>query len=220
MADVRGLVIVGAGGFGREVWFIVRDAQRAGLLTCQVVGFADSQRDAPGAEGLPVDVLGDVDDIDWGSDLGAVVAVGDPAIRAELRSRLSLLNVPLVTVVHPTALVADDAVVGAGAVIAPFAWVSTHSDVGTNVVVNGHSLIGHHSAVGNDSVVSPHVSVSGHALVGERVLLGTHVTVNPGVSVGANCRVASGAVIARDVVPNSLAAGVPATSRVMYASND
>ena len=217
-ASVRGLVIVGAGGFGREVWFTARDAHRAGLLTCPVVGFADSQRDATGADGLPVDVLGDIDDINWGSELGAVVAVGDPTIRADLRMRLDALAVPLVTVIHPTAVVADDAVVGAGTVIAPFAWVSTSTQLGTNVVVNGHALVGHHSVVGDDSVVSPHVSVSGHARIGERVLLGTHATVNPAVSIGDRCRVASGSVVVRDVEPHSLAAGAPAVSRVMYAS--
>lgn len=216
MNSMRALVIVGAGGLGREVWHICQAAKSAGTLAAPVLGFTDAQSTALKDRRIDATVLGDIEDLDWNSGLGAVIAVGDPATRAALRARVLAAGGSEVSVVHPSAVVHAGASVGAGCVVAPFAHISCDTTVADSVVVNVYALVGHDATVGECSVLSPYAAVCGDVTIGERVLLGTHSVVNPGLTVGRGSRVGSGAVITRDVPPLSLAAGVPATSRVMY----
>ncbi len=46
--------------------------------------------------------------------------------------------------------------------------------------------------------------------IGERVWIGANVTVLPGVTIGENAIVAAGAVVTKDVPPNTIVGGVPA----------
>lgn len=46
--------------------------------------------------------------------------------------------------------------------------------------------------------------------IGKRVWLGANVTILPGVTIGDNAIVAAGAVVAKDVQPNTVVGGVPA----------
>ncbi|MCD7855434.1 MAG: sugar O-acetyltransferase [Clostridiales bacterium] len=47
-------------------------------------------------------------------------------------------------------------------------------------------------------------------VVGDRVWIGANVTILPGVTIGDNAIIAAGAVVAKDVPADSIAAGVPA----------
>ena len=52
--------------------------------------------------------------------------------------------------------------------------------------------------------------VSAPIRIGNRVWIGSHSTILPGVTVGDGAVVAAGAVVTKDVPPNTVVAGVPA----------
>jgi acetyltransferase-like isoleucine patch superfamily enzyme len=47
-------------------------------------------------------------------------------------------------------------------------------------------------------------------IIGNNVWIGAHATVLPGVSIGENAVIAAGAVVTKDVPPNTVVGGVPA----------
>ena len=47
-------------------------------------------------------------------------------------------------------------------------------------------------------------------VIGDKVWIGANATVLPGVTIGKGAIVAAGAVVTRDVPPNTIVAGVPA----------
>lgn len=209
------IVVLGAGGLGREVLAYACDAERAGWPH-RVRGFADDNPSALVGVDVGVDVLGPLRDHSLLAG-DVIIAAGDPLMRRELRMRVAAAGGRLVSLVHPSTYVAADARIGDGAVIAPGAFVGVGATVSANAVVNVLASVGHDVVVGVDSVLSPHAALSGASRIGEAVLLGTHSTLTPGVQVGDWSKVAAGAVVSRDAPPGSLVAGNPAKGRVIFA---
>jgi sugar O-acyltransferase (sialic acid O-acetyltransferase NeuD family) len=212
--DVRGVVIVGAGGFGREVYRYAHDCREAGVLEADVVGFADDRPDA--LKGFDVGpMLGRPGDLAW-DRLGAVIAVGDPTARDVLAGLVRTSGGVLASLVHPTAYVAGGAVLGSGVVLCPFAFVSTDVTLGEGTVLNTYASVGHDCQVGASVVLSPYAVLNGNCWVGDRVFLGTHATVTPGRRIGHGSKISAGGVVFRDVPDHALAVGNPAKARVMF----
>ena len=197
MAD--GLLIVGAGGLGREVYDFAVASERT------VIAFIDDA-----VEGLaPVAA----------ADPGAgeyVIAVGEPVTRLKIAEQLMSRGCRFASIVHPTAIIGSRVKLGAGCIVAPLAYVGPDASLGPHSVLNVHAVVGHDSHVGAYSVLSPHVAVGGNCSLGHGVFLGTHATVTPGISVGSWSKSAAGSVITRKVAPGSLLVGNPASGRVMY----
>lgn len=208
-ADV---VIVGAGGFGREVLQYVRDTfgDADGV---RVKGFLDDQRPNLDRFGLDVPVLGTTHAYEPAPTERIVIAVGSPSIRASLAERFGARGARFLTVVHPLAYVASTASIGEGCVIAPFATVGSHASVGDHSVLTFYASVGHDARVGRSCALSPHAVTNGGSILEDEVFLGAHAVVNPLQRVGHGSKVAAGAVVYRSVPTGSLAVGNPARTR-------
>lgn len=208
------LVIIGAGGFGREVLDYCRDAARVGW-PYEVTGFLDDNPDALAGHPVDVPVLGPMAAIRAGT--AYLIAIGEPLLRGRAALAVAHLGGHLVTLIHPTAVVAPTAHVGPGGVLCPYSFISVEASLGHNVVVNVFAGAGHDSTVGDNCVLSPFSIVTGAASLGECSFMGTHSTVTPGANLGRNSKVAAGAVVTRDADPGSLLYGTPAKARAMYS---
>jgi len=212
------LLIVGAGGFGREVYAYARDAERdhADGAPFEGVHFLDDRPDA--LDGFPVEarVLGDVDDGPIGPDDRVIVAVGDPATRFGLVQRLEARGARFATVVHPRAYVAAGARIGPGAVLAPFAFVGPSAEVGPHVVLNTYASAGHDAVIGAFGVLCPYSVINGGVRLSDGVFMGTHATVVVGRQVGAWSKIGAGAVALRDVEAGTLLIGNPGKGRALF----
>ena len=206
------VVIVGAGGFGREVLQYVRDAFAADP-TVRVKGFLDDRPVDLSAFGLDLEVIGDTQTYAPATDDHFVIAVGHPPLRTALAERLAVRGARFLTVVHPLAFVAASAEVGVGCILAPFATVGAHASIGEHTVLTFYASVGHDARVGRSCALSPHAVTNGGSVIGDEVFLGAHAVVNPLQKVGDRAKVAAGAVVYRAVPPGTLAAGNPAKSR-------
>ena len=190
-------VIVGAGGFGREVLCWALDVCLG--TSDSVRGFVD---DAP-ARGLDpnrVDtapLLGTIDGFAPGPDDVALLAVAGCAARRALADRLMSRGVRIGSLVHPTAVVAATATIGEGAILCPMSLVSAGARVGRCVIVNAATTIGHDTVIGDFTTLSSHVDITGGVTVGEEVLMGSGACILPGLSVGAHCVIGAGATVVR-----------------------
>jgi len=73
--------------------------------------------------------------------------------------------------VHPTAVVAPDAVIGAGAVVGPHAVISSGVRLGARVVIGANCFIGGQTTLGDDTRLYPLVTVRERSVIGARVIL-------------------------------------------------
>lgn len=204
----RPILIVGAGGHGRETLGIV-DALDT---EWEFLGFVD---DGPGVperlERLHAEIIGDIDSLRTGwADAAHVIAIGSGGLRRRLDARLSAWGREAVALVHPRATLGADVELGPGVVVAAGAHLTTNVRLGRHVHVNVGAVVSHDCRVGAYSTLSPGVYLNGEVTVGDEVFLGTGAIVTPGCHLGDGARVGAGAVVLGDVPAGVTAVGVPA----------
>lgn len=73
--------------------------------------------------------------------------------------------------VHPTSVIAPDAVLGMDVSIGPFVVIGSRARIGDRAVLHPHVVIGYGASVGVDCLLYPHVSVRERCVIGARVIL-------------------------------------------------
>ncbi len=206
-ADCERILIVGAGGFGREVLQWARHAWPD--HAARIAGFLSEDPAKLDGHAPTLPILGTPTDFELRPTDGLVLAIGIPGVRREVAEGLDARGGRFLTLVHPTAIVADTAVIGPGSVICPYALVSDNVRLGPCVLVNYHASLGHDAAAGDYAVLSPYATLGGYAQVGSDVFLGLHATVGPAASVGCRSTVAANSCALVDVPEDRLVYGVP-----------
>jgi sugar O-acyltransferase (sialic acid O-acetyltransferase NeuD family) len=206
-SDCRRLVIVGAGGFGREVLQWARDAwpDHAG----RIAGFlSDDPRRLDGfSTGLTI--LGPIASYEKLSGDYLLLGIGVAYSRRMVAERLIARGAEFVTLVHPNAVVAESARIGRGSIVCPGAIISDSARLSECVLMNYHASLGHDASAGDFAVLSPYATLGGGATVGDDVFLGLHASVGPGRSVGARSKVSANSCVLSDTPSDSIIYGVP-----------
>jgi sugar O-acyltransferase (sialic acid O-acetyltransferase NeuD family) len=210
---VRSLLIIGCGGFGREVFHTVAAINRT-HPQWSVEGFIDD-RPAPvnldRLAALGARVVGTVQDLAAAdTPVAAVIAIGDPKVRAAIAGALQGSPVVFPALVHPDATVCPEIVLGPGAVVAAGARINTNVVIGRHVHIDQNATVGHDAEIGDFARLNPQACISGSVVIGAGTEIGAGATVLQGLRVGADARVGAMACVTRDVPAGATVKGVPA----------
>lgn len=204
------LVVIGAGGHGRETVSLIREAAAGGSHRWDLLGVvADEEPDRDLLTALNVEWLGPVDTL---HELNArfFVAVGNPETRRLLQTQWQARGRHAATLVHPSASIGWDVELGPGSYIGAGTVATTHVRIGEGAQINAGCIISHDVIVGDYATVAPGVHLTGGAIVEADATIFTAATVLPKVRVGRGAVVGAGAVVVADVPPGSTVVGVPA----------
>jgi hypothetical protein len=192
----RPLVIVGAGGLGREIALLVSQINEAGEVAWDLRGFYDDRAPAtPTVGGFPY--LGTLADLQsTASPLAVAVAVGSSTSRAAVVARLSSPQLSFPALVHPQVALrpAQRIALGEGCLIQRGCILTCDITLGRFVLLNLGCTLGHDSVLEDFCSLMPHANVGGAA----------HL------AAGAQTTVGAGAVVVRDLPASCTAVGVPA----------
>lgn len=114
------------------------------------------------------------------------------------------------TIVHPRAFVAGDAIVGKGCQILALAAVCSGAKLGASVIVNTKASIDHDCIIGDGVHVAPGATVAGQVQIDDFAFIGAGAVVLPNLHIGVGAIVGAGAVVTRNVAPGDTVIGNPA----------
>ena len=201
------VIIVGAGGFGREVYLWAKDSFSKDQYT--IKGFLDDDPRILDNYDMDVGIIGNLDNYEVKNQDRFLFAIGDIDVKKRLVMELKKKGAKFLTLIHPTALIVPTAKIGEGVIICPFVTVCDHAQLGDFVMMNIYSTCGHDGKVGKYCILSPYAILNGFVALEDEVFLGTHSTVIPYKRVGHKSKISANSVVMRDVPANKIVFGVP-----------
>jgi len=210
---MKELIIVGAGGLGRELLLWIEIINRE-HQQWQVKGFIDDNLKVLEGYACDYGVIGRIDNWQPGKNEVFACAVADPKAKEKVVTVLKSKGAFFERIIHPTAFTGKHNKIGEGVVMYPKAQLTVNVTIGDFVTLFSSSL-GHDVTIGDYSTISPFCLLNGNVQVGKRVFMGSHVTVVPGRKIGDDAFLAPGSVIVSNIRPNKKVMGNPAkTMRV------
>ena len=207
---MKKVVIIGAGGFAREVLDIC-EACNQKKPTYEVMGFiVDQQYGSPGTliNGKPI--LGEYSWLENNAEQVLVTcAVGAPHHRYQLINRAQNLGCKFVTLIHPSAILTRWVTYGEGVIITAGCILTNQISIGSHVHINLNCTIGHDAVINDFVTLSPGVHVSGNVLIQQGCYIGTGANIIEKINFGAWSIIGAGSTIVNDVPPNTTVVGVP-----------
>ena len=206
---MKNLVIIGAGGVGRETALIVQQINQLDD-TWNLVGFVDDNLDNFGKVINGYSVIGGIDTLELlDEDYYVVIAIANYKVKKSIVERLKG-KFKFATIVHPKVWIHDFMTLGEGSIIYEGAILTSNIEIGNHVIICPKCGVGHDSKVKDYVSLLWNVNVSGNDLIDEGVLMGTGSTVIQGKTIGKGATIGAGAVVVDNVDPFSTAVGVPA----------
>ncbi|WP_110239757.1 NeuD/PglB/VioB family sugar acetyltransferase [Nocardioides gilvus] len=209
------LVVIGAGGFGRETADVVeainRSAPQPQWLLQGVVDDSPSATNLARLTARGIAHLGSVDDLIAGDERPQyVVGIGSPRIRRILADKLDAAGFNAATLVHPDASVGSQCTLGEGTIILAGARVTTNVHLGRHVHLNPNVTVGHDTVLEDFVSMNPASSVSGDCLVQTGALIGVGAVVLNQLTLGPRALVGGSACVVTNVAAEAVVKGVPA----------
>jgi len=203
MKNRQNVAIVGAGGFGQEV-FNILDKE---LYRC--VGFIDYHK----TEKLPVPIIGIENEmvtiIEKYNLSNCIFAIGDMKLREKIKNKIDQfsINYPVIIDSSVKSFTKD---IGCGAIIYPGVIIMNNCTVGNFTLINSGVTMGHNVIIGNFCNINPGVNFAGNITVGDGTLIGIGACIREKVKIGKNAIIGAGSVVLKDVPDNAMVYGVPA----------
>jgi sugar O-acyltransferase (sialic acid O-acetyltransferase NeuD family) len=203
------IAIIGAGGFGREVKWLI-DSINAHQNKWDFVGYYDddlSERNHIEQKLL----IGNINDLNSVNEsLAVVIAIGNPKIKKKIVQQLSSSNLYFPTLIHPSCLIGNNVIIEKGTIICASNILTCDILIEKFVTLNLACTVGHDTTIKSYCSVMPTVNISGEVLMEECVYVGTGAKIINQINIGSHSTIGAGAVVIKDVPRNSISVGVPA----------
>ena len=143
-------------------------------------------------------------------DIEFMTGIGEPVIREKLYNKVKEKDYSFAILVHPSASVAESAILEEGTMVAHNAFVSIKAHLFTNTLVQPLACVHHECSVGRNSVVSTSAVMGGNSSLGYNSFIGLGASVKQGISVGNGSVVGMGAIVIKNVSDRVMVVGNPA----------
>lgn len=196
---MKDIVIIGAGGIGREVAWIIEEINEV-KPTWNIVGFVDENSEMHGKVVNRYKVLGGLDDLDK-LELKpyVVVSIANCSVKRDIVTRLEG-RFDFATIVYPTVKISEFTEIGQGTIIYPGVILTVNTKIGNHVIISGNCGVGHDTVIGDYSSVLWGSNFSGYDVVGEACFIGVGTSVIQGISIESEGRVDAATVVSENIM--------------------
>lgn len=192
--------IIGAGGFGREVYWSLNPIERN-----DTVFFVDDEYwDDSDEKILPLSLF-------ESNKYEVIVAIADSKHRQRLVEQLPK-KTKFFTHIHPSAqILADDVIIGEGSIICSGSILTTNIVLGKHSQLNLQTTIGHDCVIGDYFTTAPGAKISGNCDIGKRVYFGTNSSVKEKIKICDDVVIGLNGGVVKNIYESGIYVGVPVT---------
>ena len=201
------LVVVGVGGFGREVMWQIQQ-----IGNYYILGYVDSNETLINKliNGLPV--LGTED---WllqlKESINVVIAIGSPNVRKSISERLQVNPyIKFPTILADDVRFSSTVTFGRGCIVCSSSVLTVNVTLNEFVILNLDCTVGHDVIISSFVTVHPSVNISGNSTIEKCVEIGTGTSIIQGKRIGESAIIGAGSVVVKDIPAYCTAVGTPA----------
>lgn len=206
---MKKILIVGAGGFGREVLFLIERCNKKKLIYNEILFIDDGHN--VGDKVSNHTVIGNIEDLkEWNEHVDVAIAIGSAKVRRKIvESLMKNKNLNFPNLIDPSAMV-DGNHIGKGNIICANNIFTVDYKLGDFNIINLACTIGHDVRMENYITVYPGVNISGNVTINCEVEIGTGSKIIQGKTINEKVIIGAGAVVTQDIEMNVTAVGIPA----------
>ena len=202
---MKKLAILGASGHGCVIADI---ALQSGWD--EIVFFDDAFPEKTQVKAWPVSGNTDMLVANLAAYDGVVVGIGHNRVRQQKMNLLLERQAPLVSIIHPSAVISTFAQIGVGSVVMPLAIINIGTTIGNACIVNSSAVVEHDCQIGDAVHIGPNAALGG----GVRIAMGAWIGIGANIrhleSIGEYATVGAGATVVSTVAAHSTVVGTPA----------
>ena len=208
---MKPLLIIGAGGVGREATLIVEAINRV-HPTWDLLGFIDDFT-AVGTEYNGVSVLGPLDILtQYKEPIYVVCAIANYTVKKKIIMKIKEFYpwVKFAKLIHPKVDLNPFMSIGEGCIIYQHVMMTVDVILGDHVIVCASTGIGHDSVIKDYCDILWNCNISGHVTLEEGCFIGSGATIVQGLKIGPQTKVGAGSVVLKNTYGYCTVVGVPA----------
>ncbi len=208
---MKHLVIIGAGAFGRELYWHIQDSMGY-RDEFDVKGYIvdDFDLEAGRYKHLQKPLLSSIDDYIIKDDDVFICAIGSAEGREYAVKRIEAKGGTFISIIHKTSIIHGTVDIGKGVFIGPYTVIGDNVKLNDHIMLNTHSSIGHDAILGKYTCVMSYVDITGFCQIGEKAFLASGCRMTPSTKIGDNAYIGIGSVVIRRVKPGVKVFGNPA----------
>jgi sugar O-acyltransferase (sialic acid O-acetyltransferase NeuD family) len=190
--------IIGAGGFGREVYWSLDFMERIDTVFFVDDKYWDGKNDLI----LPLSNFNP-------NEYEVVIAVGDPRDRFDMVQRLPKETKYFTHIHKSVQILGDDIEIGEGSIICAGTIITTNVKLGKHTHLNLQTTIGHDCEIGNYFTTAPGAKISGNCKIYSCVYVGTNASIKEKLSIHSFTTIGSNAAVVKNIEESGTYVGVP-----------
>jgi sugar O-acyltransferase (sialic acid O-acetyltransferase NeuD family) len=208
---MKDIAIFGAGGFGREVYWLIQRLNKREKQWNFLGFYDDEKRDDFGSSKVPFNYLGTIEDLNsYNKSLAVVIAIGKPAPLNKVVNSLINPHLYFPNIIDEDNVFYDhNLTIGHGNVITTGCIFTDNISIGNFNVFNSKITVGHDVIIGSYNIFNPNTAISGNVTINNCNFFGLNSSIIQGKNVGSNNQIGASTLMIRNAKDNENYFGVP-----------
>lgn len=200
---MKKLLVLGASGDGKVVADIALQNEYS------EIAFLDDNDKIKECLGFPV--IGTISTYkEFINEYDFFIAIGNPATRKRIYENLVADGCSVVTLIHPSAIVARSVSIGFGTVVMAGAVINPSVKIGNGCIINTCASVDHDCILEDFVHISVGAHLAGTVVVKESTWIGIGAVVSNNLEIASGCMIGAGAVAVENINEKGTYVGVPA----------